>query len=425
MIINRDFDIIRRKKGSAWWRVAVPVASALLVAGGLAHAQSAAGSSSSSMSGSATPGAAPSTSASSNSKDETFSRVANIEVGGGGLTSFDISYYDPVLDLYFLADRGNKGIDVVDGTDDTFQETIPCNCVGFDPAAGNDSAGPNGVLTVRHKEIWAGDGDSTIKVIDLATKQVIHTISTGGQKRADELSYDGRDHLVLMANDADSPPFITFIDTNTYQVVGKIEYPQATNGLEQSQYSAKTGQFYLAVPEVNGKVGSGQVDQIDPKTMKVVNSFSLNNACEPAGMALGPGTKMLLGCSVNAGGPPNATVVIDYKTGSTLRVITDVGGADEVWFNPDDGHFFTGSGNNTTSGGAPAPVLGVIDSNSLKVDNPLPPTGVGSHSVAASPLSDDVFVPINASAKDSACPNGCIAVFKSDTPVDAQDETSE
>jgi len=345
-------------------------------------------------------------------------------VGGNGLTSFDISFYDPVLDLYLLADRGNKGIDVVDGTDNSFQETIPCNCVGFNATTGNDVAGPNGVLTVKHKEIWLGDGDSTVKVIDLKTKQVTHTISTGGKSRADELSYDGPDHLILMANDADSPPFITFIDTNSYQIVGKIQYPQATNGLEQSQYSAKTGQFYLAVPEVDGKVGNGEVDQIDPKSMKVVNTFSLNNACEPAGMALGPGTQMLLGCSVNPGGPPNATVVLDYNSGSVLDVITAVGGADEVWFNADDGHYFTGSGNNT-SGTTPAPVLGIIDSASLNLDNPLPATGVGSHSVAASPLSDDVYVPINASAKDSACPSGCIAVYKSSVAVDAQDESQE
>ena len=46
------------------------------------------------------------------------------------------------------------------------------------------TSGPDGVVIVDHKEIWAGDGDSRIKVIDIATRQFITTISTGGSDPA-------------------------------------------------------------------------------------------------------------------------------------------------------------------------------------------------------------------------------------------------
>ena len=68
---------------------------------------------------------------------------------------------------------------------------------------------------------------------------ITHTISTGGTKRADELAFDGVHHLILIANDQDTPPFVSFISTTTYTVVQKINYdgngsnPQSTGGIEQ------------------------------------------------------------------------------------------------------------------------------------------------------------------------------------------------
>jgi hypothetical protein len=44
----------------------------------------------------------------------------------------------------------------------------------------NNLSGPDGDVIVDHKEIWAGDGDSRIKVIDIATQSFVTTISTGG-----------------------------------------------------------------------------------------------------------------------------------------------------------------------------------------------------------------------------------------------------
>src|SRR5262249_35824675 len=66
--------------------------------------------------------------------------------------SFDISWFDPKLKKYFLADRSNNQIDVVDPRDNSikniahglFAGAVPCT----PPAGANDCAGPDGVLTV-------------------------------------------------------------------------------------------------------------------------------------------------------------------------------------------------------------------------------------------------------------------------------------
>ena len=55
-------------------------------------------------------------------KDEVFTLTTAIRVPQtavnptGTFFSFDISWFDPVLNQYFLADRNNKAIDVVDPT---------------------------------------------------------------------------------------------------------------------------------------------------------------------------------------------------------------------------------------------------------------------------------------------------------------------
>jgi DNA-binding beta-propeller fold protein YncE len=154
--------------------------------------------------------------------DEVFKVTTTINIPGNPLASFDISWVDPSLHAYFLADRSNKSVDIIDTATKTVTRQIG-GFVGF--TGNNDTSGPDGLLTLENKgknEIWVGDGNSTLKVIDYASGTITHTISTGGTGRADELCYDPAEHLVMIANDADSPPFVSFIPTqgpNAYTVV--------------------------------------------------------------------------------------------------------------------------------------------------------------------------------------------------------------
>ena len=105
------------------------------------------------------------------------------------LASFDISFVDPTIGLYALGDHTNNAVDLVDTHSNAFSGF--CGHGQFTgavpntpPATGtnNDVSGPDGVLIRDHREIWVGDGNSTVKVFDAAgcgeTTPPMHTIST-------------------------------------------------------------------------------------------------------------------------------------------------------------------------------------------------------------------------------------------------------
>ena len=160
--------------------------------------------------------------------DERLFLKKTIDVGPGkSLGAFDISFVDPKLELYILADRTNASVDLFDSGDPNFIGRVGDVCPAGNPAphfcfqgvvsvggvVNNNLSGPDGDVIVDHKEIWAGDGDSRIKVIDIKTRSFVTTISTGGKFRVDEMAYDSRDHLLAAANNADTPPFVTVFDT--------------------------------------------------------------------------------------------------------------------------------------------------------------------------------------------------------------------
>lgn len=368
--------------------------------------------------------------------DEVFKATAAISLPGTQhVQSFDISFVDPITGLYLLSDRTNKAVDVIDtGSNTVLTQLTGTGSGGMFQGAtsSNDTSGPDGVLVVSHREAWAGDGNSTLKVIDLFSQQTTHVIDTGGAKRADELCWDPRDHLVMVANDAETPfPFVSFISTKTYGVVGRITMdgtkgsPKATNGIEQCQWNRRTGKLYVNIPEVNGPgndTAPGAVLVISPETMTIEKTFSipLGVCAGPQGMAIGPDNQILLGCNDPNKTAPS-TVVIDEHNGHVLNVLAGEDGSDEVWFNDGDGHYLL-----ARSGGATPQQLGVVDAESGHEDASVTigqpnttasPHGT-NHSVAADPIMNQVYVPIAGTSGATVCSSaggsdttGCIAVF--------------
>ena len=151
----------------------------------------------------------------------------------------------------------------------------------------------------------------------------------------------------------------------------------------------------MSVPETTTHSG-GAVAVIDPRTRSVVGLFDVKS-CGPAGLALGPKQQLLIGC-----GDPGAVQIMDARTGDVVAKISDVSGADEVWYNPGDKHYYVAARNNPTG-----PVLGIIDAMTNKwIQNVT--TGVGAHSVAANPINDEIFVPLRPTATH---PLGGIGVY--------------
>lgn len=125
--------------------------------------------------------------------------VDTIDVNSAkGLGAFDISFVDPRRGLFVLSDRTNASVDFFNARDVTFIGRVGGFVGGaLDPttgAADNDTSGPDGLTIVANKEVWAAGGDSTVKVIDIASFKIVVTIPIRGQFRADEMTWDAADH---------------------------------------------------------------------------------------------------------------------------------------------------------------------------------------------------------------------------------------
>lgn len=332
-------------------------------------------------------------------------RIGTLQVPGRPLAVFDIGFVNS-QGVYALADRSNGGLDFFNAGTGRFLGRVT-GFRGYSPAAGYDSAGPNGVVAVGKDEFWAGDGDSTVKAVSLRTMKVIASISTGGSKRTDEITYDPRDHLVIAVNNADDPPFVSFISTRTHRLVGRLELERASDGAEQPVWNPASGLVYLSIPSLDGVKARGAVAVIDPRTRKLLR-FMPVRGCMPAGLALGPRDELLLGCSDDAvaAGFPARSLVMSAASGRIVARLPQVGGSDEVWSDPRAGRYYLAAVANT--GG---PVLGVVDSGTHRWLANLP-TGQHAHSVAADARTGKVFVPIAAGGAPG-CIRGCIAVFGS------------
>jgi hypothetical protein len=312
----------------------------------------------------------------------------------GGLSAFDIAWVDSEAGRFYLADRGNSTsvpkvpprVDVISTKHNRYLFSI----TGF--------AGPNGVVTAHGGDddeldqpnagqLWVGDNDSTAKVVDLAVPFAVpFSISTGGTARADELAFDPRDRLILIANDRDSPPFVTFISTTSRTVKGKIVYdgllgnPKATAGIEQPVWDGVTGRFYISIPATVAHP-KGEVDEIHPTLRAITRRFP--TTCGPAGLALIPGQRLITSCGD----------VIDIAHGTVIHTVTPTVGGDEIWFNPGDGRVYFGGGTNFIS-------VDVVNAFSyqkittLTVGFILPPVINYTHSVAADSELNRIFIPV-------------------------------
>jgi DNA-binding beta-propeller fold protein YncE len=307
--------------------------------------------------------------------------LTRVAVPGVPLASFDISWVDPTTQSYYLADRSNAGVDVINTKEHVFVKRIG-GFVGF--RGKNSVSGPDGVVLVAdRRELWVGDGDSTVKVVDLQGGTIVATIATGGSKRADELDYDPTHHVVLVTNPDDDPPFVTLISTATRVVLGKIPFPDATDGVEQPVWDPETRRFYQAIPETKAHPG-GAIAVIDPVAMKVTHEIPVI-LCFPHGLAVGPNQEMLVGCSKEKDA---RSIILKIRTGAVVATIMEVGGSDQVWYNPGDHRYYLAARANP--GG---PVLGVVDALTHRwVENI--PTTKDAHSVAVDPGTNQVFVPL-------------------------------
>src|SRR5262249_50916793 len=144
------------------------------------------------------------------------------------------------------------------------------------------------------------------------------------------------------------------------------------HGLEQPAFL--DGHFYLNVPATAQNTG-GEIDVFSADVAQITAVLPLKT-CAGTGLAVLPHRDLLVECGDSAR-------IIDTN-GKELARFADLGGADEIWFNPGDGDaYFPLPVNATLRPGVPSG-LGVLDVAHDQSLGVTPVAGAqGLHSVAA------------------------------------------
>src|ERR1700730_3867367 len=131
------------------------------------------------------------------------------------LQSWDISWVNPQRAEYYLGDRSNNAIDIIDTEHLTFKRSLGQGLFrgavfnAGHTAINSAQSGPNGVVTYG-RWVYAGDGDSTLKVFDLDSPPAAAlkaNVSTGGGSRLDEMALTSDGRYLPVAKYAGAPPF--------------------------------------------------------------------------------------------------------------------------------------------------------------------------------------------------------------------------
>ena len=404
-----------------------------------------------------------------------------VQIPGQPLRSFDISWVNPDRAEYYLGDRSNAGVDIIDTRHNTFKRRLP----GFTGVAivpgsvtptsphgtvNNNLSGPDGV-TSHGRWLYAGDGDSTLKVFDLdaptatALKQ---SINTGGTTRVDEMALTTDGRLLLAANNADDPPFGTLFRANGDARVSAVAIlsrivvsaaiipPGFGLSIEQPAWDPKTERFYVSIPVIaNNPTGCNFGQLSGPITcdggLLVVDAASLApglntlgafdpttntgvvplHQCGPNGATVGVHDNLLLGCTPQ-NNPSDTTTLVINSTTKNMAHIENITGSDEVWFNKGDKRYYLGASKDIAGA-----VLGVVDGTSVLIEKI--PQSANSHSVAADSDRNEIYVPQVAPAAvvgsggdtttvgQGICgsTNGCVAVYVHDVDEDRDEDDDD
>jgi hypothetical protein len=320
------------------------------------------------------------------------------------LQGFDIGWYDAKTDRYVLASRGsfdpkdksnpgNNGLLIVDAAKDAVLGIATGVTLARGAVIVNDGA-----------EAWVGDGDNSIKVVDMKANKVVASIPTEANKGgADELGYSPKDNVVAMALPDAEPPTLVLINTKDRKIFAKVPVPNASDGFEQTIYSEVDGMFHTVIPELGGDPNKGGMITVDPKTGKQVGEIAPIDNCKPHGNFPGVGNELIIGCNYGQTKDkrPPVQMVFDVKTSKVTATIAGIGGTDMSGADPGLGLYYTAS-----AGNGEGSALGVIDAKTHTLIQKIPTAG-RAHSVAVNTKNHHVYLPEGATG--GGC--GCIRVF--------------
>jgi DNA-binding beta-propeller fold protein YncE len=173
--------------------------------------------------------------------------------------------------------------------------------------------------------------DSTITMFDLKTLQVLGKAK--GQLDADAVLYDAPSKRVFSFN-GDSKN-ATALDAQTGKVIANIDLGAGP----EFGVAAGDGKLYVNLEE------SGEVAEIDAKTLKVTRKWAMGSCKGATGLAIDrEHHRLFSGCNE----PKPVMAIADYTAGKFIAAIPIGPGVDAAGFDPGTGYAFASSGGDGT-----------------------------------------------------------------------------
>jgi YVTN family beta-propeller protein len=242
--------------------------------------------------------------------------VNRLKLGGAG--GWDYLNFDAQRRHLFVS-RGDRVL-VIDVDGDQQIGTIP------------NTQGVHGIAIAQdlHRGFTSNGKADSVTVFDLDTLKTVATITGTGQK-PDAILYDNASHHVFTFNGKSGTASV--IDPAKNAVIATIALP----GRPEFAATDDNGHVYFNIED------KSELAQLDSRTNKVLNTWSLAPCESPSGLAMDVAHQRLFSVCDN-----RTMTVLDASNGRRVATVAIGDGPDAVTFDATDGMVYSSNGESGT-----------------------------------------------------------------------------
>ena len=266
---------------------------------------------------------------------------------------------------YIAVGPGNNRLYVSHGTQVNILDATTGDSVGII----ENTTGVHGIaFDKEHGKGFTSNGRiNNVTVFDLKTNQVITQIPTG--QNPDAIMFEPFTKTIITCNGRSKN--LSIIDPVNNKTIDSI----AVDGKPETAVSNGTGKIYVNIED------KSEIQEIDMKTMKVINTWSIKPAEEPSGLAIDTKTNRLF-----AGCGNKLMAVVDATNGKLIQTLPIGDGCDGAAFDPGTKNAFTSNGEGIlTIYHEASPDKYDLVANA--------PTKRGARTIAVDPLTHLIYLP--------------------------------
>jgi len=171
-------------------------------------------------------------------------------------------------------------------------------------------------------------GDDVIVIFDLKSQSVLQKVPAG--KNPDGILYDPYSRRIFAFNGRSKDA--TAIDAASGKVAGTV----ALDGKPEFPVSDEKGNVYVNIED------KSEIAQLDPKALKVKNTWPLSPCEEPSGLAIDVASRRLFSVCSN-----KRMAVVNADTGQVITTVAIGEGPDAAAYDPGSKLIFSSNGEGT------------------------------------------------------------------------------